>query len=93
MLSHSLPPAQTLTRKRGFQHRLAALGETKANHLLQSKVGQTHRLLGGGNAADSPFPAATGLGFTGFFLPLFQPMLGMGGNPLPSMNRQPCGPW
>ena len=39
------------------------------------------RLLGDGNAASGPFPTTTGLGFTGFFFPLFQPMLGMDGNP------------
>jgi hypothetical protein len=37
--------------------------------------------LCGGNAAGCSLPAATGLGFTGFFFPLFQPMLRMGGNP------------
>ena len=36
------------------------------------------RLLGGGNAASSPFPAATGLGLAVFFFPLLQPMLGVG---------------
>ena len=28
-----------------------------------------------------PFPAATGLGFAGFFFPLLKPVLGMGGHP------------
>jgi hypothetical protein len=36
---------------------------------------------GGGDPTCGPFPTATGLGFTGFFFPLFKPMLGMGGNP------------
>jgi len=40
-----------------------------------------HRLLGGGNAASRAFPATTGLGFAGFFLPLFQPTLGTGHDP------------
>jgi hypothetical protein len=37
--------------------------------------------LGDGDAASSPFPSASGLSLTGFFCPLLQPMLGMGGNP------------
>jgi hypothetical protein len=36
--------------------------------------------LGGGNAASGPFSAAMGLGFAGFFFPLLQPMLRMGGH-------------
>ena len=38
-------------------------------------------LLGGGKPAGGPFPTTTGLGFAGFFFPLFKPTLGMGGHP------------
>ena len=34
-----------------------------------------------GNSTCGLFPAATGLGFVGFFFPLLQRMLGMGGDP------------
>jgi hypothetical protein len=37
--------------------------------------------LGDGDPTCGPFPAATGLGFAGFFFPLLQPMLGMLGQP------------
>jgi len=37
--------------------------------------------LGDGGPTSGPFAAATGLGFAGFFFPLFKPMLRMGGQP------------
>jgi len=39
------------------------------------------RLLCEGDPTCGPFPAATDLGFAGFFFPLLQPVLGMGRNP------------
>ena len=41
---------------------------------------KNHRHLLGNGTAGSPFPPSSGLGFTGFFFPLRQPMLGMGRN-------------
>ncbi len=83
MLSHSLRTDQTLTRKRGFQHRLAALGETKANHLPQSIRGansESPSPIGRLGTARDSFPAA-GLGFARFFFPLLKPVLGTFGQP------------
>jgi hypothetical protein len=40
-----------------------------------------HRLLGNGETTSGPLPAASGLSLAGFFFPLFQPMLRMGGQP------------
>ncbi len=42
---------------------------------------ESRRYLRGGGATGNAFSAATGLGFAGFFFPLLQPMLGMGGHP------------
>ncbi len=39
------------------------------------------RLLGDGDPTCGPFPLAAGLGLTGFFFSLLQPMLGMVGQP------------
>jgi hypothetical protein len=43
--------------------------------------------LGGGKATCGPFLLTAGLGFTGFFFPLFQPMLRMSGQPAIRQQR------
>jgi hypothetical protein len=82
-----------LLSRQGWPRISSALDYTASAHCQQPlSSSKNHVHLRVGDATSSPFAAATRPSLSGFFFPLFQPMLGMGSNPaIPQQGFQVGG--